>query len=145
MSKQMSLLRDTDGKKTKDALEEALEKYRIYLLTVPEEFVPKITQTYSILPPSQTNDFHSTTESMAIKRVDFERERSEFMERIRKAVNRLNMRERELITKRYMTLEDLYDYEIYNEMGFSESKYYRVREQAFYKLAFILRIEVYKN
>ena len=141
----MSLLRDTDGKKTKDALEEALEKYRIYLLTVPEEFVPKITQTYSILPPSQTNDFHSTTESMAIKRVDFERERSEFMERIRKAVNRLNMRERELITKRYMTLEDLYDYEIYNEMGFSESKYYRVREQAFYKLAFILRIEVYKN
>lgn len=49
------------------------------------------------------------------------------------------------IIKRYMTLEEPYDYEVYNEMGISESKFYRIREKAFYKLAFALRIEVYKE
>jgi ArpU family phage transcriptional regulator len=145
VGKQMSLLRDTDGEKTKEALEATLEKYRMYMLTVPDELMPKITATYSIVPPSNTNAFHSTTESIAIERVDFEQERDAYIDRIRKAVNRLNVKERELIAKRYMTQEDVYDYEIYNDMGFSESKYYRVREQAFYKLAFILRIEVYKD
>ena len=68
------------------------------------------------------------------------------MNRIERAVNRLTKLERELIIKRYMTYdEESYDYEIYNEMGISESKFYRIREKAFYKLAFALRIEVYKE
>jgi hypothetical protein len=37
----------------------------------------------------------------------------------------------------------MYDYELYNEMGMSESKYYWLKVRAFYKLEFILRIEVY--
>lgn len=143
--KQLSFLRDVDGEKTKEAVEAALEKYRMYMLTVPDEFLPRVTQTYSLVPPSQTNAFHSSTEDAAIKKVDFERERDEYMERIRRAVNRLNKMERELIIKRYMTLEEPYDYEVYNEMGISESRFYRIREKAFYKLAFALRIEVYKE
>lgn len=144
--KQMSFLRDVDGEKTKEAVEAALEKYRMYMLTVPDEYLPRVTQTYSLVPPSNTNAFHSSTEDVAIKKVDFERERDEYMERIRRAVNRLNKMERELIIKRYMTYdEESYDYEIYNAMGISESKFYRVREKAFYKLAFALRIEVYKE
>lgn len=144
--KQMSFLRDVDGEKTKEAVETALEKYRMYMLAVPDEFLPRVTQTYSLVPPSQTNAFHSSTEDAAIKKVDFERERDEYMERIRRAVNRLTKLERELIIKRYMTCdEESYDYEIYNEMGISESKFYRIREKAFYKLAFALRIEVYKE
>jgi ArpU family phage transcriptional regulator len=143
--KQLSFLRDTDGEKTKEAVEAALEKYRMYMLTVPDEFLPRVTQTYSLVPPSNTNAFYSSTESAAIKRADFERERDEYMEKIRRAVNKLSMKERELIIKRYMTLEEPYDYEVYNELGYSESKYYRIREQAFYKLAFALRIEVYKE
>lgn len=87
-----------------------------------------------------------SAEDATIKKVDFERERDEYMEkRIRRAVNRLNKMERELIIRRYMTLEEPYDYEVYNEMGVSESKFYRIREKAFYKLAFALRIEVYKE
>ncbi|WP_378210024.1 ArpU family phage packaging/lysis transcriptional regulator [Anoxybacteroides rupiense] len=144
--RQLSLLRDVDGEKTKEAVEAALEKYRIYILTVPDEWLPKVTQTYHLdVPPSNTNAFYSSTESAAIKRADFERERDEYMERIRRAVNKLNKMERELIIKRYMALEESYDYEIYNEMGISESKFYRIREKAFYKLAFALRIEVYKE
>jgi ArpU family phage transcriptional regulator len=144
--KQMAFqLPEIDREETKKRVEAALEKYRFYLLTVPEERLPKVTATYSLVPPAHTTVFHSSTESAAIKKVDFERERDEYMERIRRAVNRLNKMERELIIKRYMTLEEPYDYEVYNEMGISESKFYRIREKAFYKLAFALRIEVYKE
>lgn len=143
--KQMSFIRDVDGEKTKEAVETALEKYRMYMLTVPDEYLPRVTQTYSLVPPSNTNAFHSSTEDVAIKKADFERERDEYMERIRRVVNRLNKTERELIIKRYLSNEEMYDYELYNEMGMSESKYYRLKARAFYKLAFILRIEVYKE
>lgn len=142
--KQMSFLRDVDGKKTKEAVETALEKYRMYMLTVPDEFLPRVTQTYSLVPPTQTNAFYSSTESAAIRKVDFERERNEYMNRIVRAVNRLTKLQRELIVKRYMSMEEPRDYDVYNEMCISESKYYREREKAFYKLAFALRIEVYK-
>lgn len=50
--KQMSFLRDVDGGKTKEAVEAALEKYRMYMLTVPDEFLPRVTQTCSLVPPS---------------------------------------------------------------------------------------------
>ncbi len=142
---QLSFLRDTDGEETKAKVEKHFAKYRMYMLTVPDELMPKITQTYSLVPPSNTNTFHSTTESIAIERVDFELKRDTFIERTHQAVNRLSMRERELITKSYMTHEDVYDYDVYNEMGVSETTYYRIREKAFYKLAFSLQLVVYKD
>jgi hypothetical protein len=36
-------------------------------------------------------------------------------------------------------------YELYNEMGMSGRQYYHMKAIAFYKLALILRIEVYKK
>jgi ArpU family phage transcriptional regulator len=144
--KQMTFqLPEIDREETKKRVEAVLEKYRFYLLTVPEERLPKVTATYSLVPPAHTNAFHSPTETAVIDKVDFERERDEYMEWIRRGVNRLSPRERELIIKRYLSDEEMYDYELYNEMGMSESKYYRLKARTFYKLAFILRIEVYKE
>lgn len=136
-------LPEIDRELTKKAVESALEKYRFYLLTIPEEKLPRITASYSLVPPSNTNEFHSSTEDTVIDRVDGERERLEYIELIRKAVNRLSSRERELIIKRYLEEEEVYDYEIYNELGMSERRYYRYKGRIFYKLAFILRIEIY--
>jgi ArpU family phage transcriptional regulator len=146
MMKQMSFqLPEIDREETKKRVEATLEKYRFYLLTVPEERLPRVTVTYSLVPPAHTNAFHSSTESAVMDKVDFERERDEYMEWIRRGVNRLSSRERELIVKRYLSDEKIYDYELYNDMGMSERQYYRMKARAFYKLAFILRIEVYKN
>jgi ArpU family phage transcriptional regulator len=39
----------------------------------------------------------------------------------------------------------VFDYEIYNEIGMSERRYYRLKARIFYKLAFILKIEEYKS
>lgn len=146
MSKQISFkLPEIDRERTKEVVEAALEKYRFYLLTVPEEKLPKVTASYSLIPPAFTNEFHSSTEDAVIDKVDFERNRDDYIERIRKAVNRLSVKERELIIKRYLSEDEVFDYELYNDTGYSERKYYRMKARIFYKLAFILRIEVYKN
>jgi ArpU family phage transcriptional regulator len=146
VSEQLSFkLPEIDREKTKMAVEAALEKYRFYLLTVPEEKLPKVTASYSLCPPAFSNQFHSSTESAVIDKVDFERERDKYIEWIRKAVNRLNYKERELMIRRYLSDEEVYDYELYNDTGYSERKFYRLKARIFYKLAFLLRIEVYKN
>lgn len=138
-------LPEIDREKTKESVEAAFEKYRFYLLTVPEERLPKVTASYSLVPPTNTNAFHSSTEAAVINKVDFERERDQYLERIIRGVNRLSKMEREIIYKRYLEDEETFDYEIYNEIGFSERRYYRLKARIFYKLAFILRIEVYKS
>ena len=142
---QLFMLPEIDREKTKQAVEAALAKYRFYLLTIPEEKLPKITSSFSIVPPTYTNEFHSSTEQAVIDKVDYEKERDDYIEWIRRAVNRLNFKEREIIIKRYLNDEEIFDYEIYNEIGYSERRYYRQKARIFYKLAFLLRIEVYKN
>ncbi|MGG3798969.1 ArpU family phage packaging/lysis transcriptional regulator [Metabacillus fastidiosus] len=146
MTKQLTFkLPEIDREKTKEAVEGAFEKYRFYLLTVPEERLPKVTASYSLVPPTNTNAFHSSTEDAVIGKVDSERERDKYLEWIIRGVNRLSKLEREIIYKRYLEDEETFDYEIYNDIGFSERRYYRLKARIFYKLAFILRIEVYKS
>ncbi|MGG3802394.1 ArpU family phage packaging/lysis transcriptional regulator [Metabacillus fastidiosus] len=143
MTKQLTFkLPEIDREKTKEAVEGAFEKYRFYLLTVPEERLPKVTASYSLVPPAHTNAFHSSTEDAVIGKVDFERDK--YLEWIIRGVNRLAKMEREIIYKRYLEDEETFDYEIYNDIGFSERRYYRLKARIFYKLAFILRIEVYQ-
>ncbi|NNU91832.1 ArpU family transcriptional regulator [Geobacillus sp. NFOSA3] len=138
-------LDEIDRKATKKAVEAALEKYRMFLFTLRLDQLPRVTQQYSLVPPSNTNKFHSSTEEMAIRSADYERERDEYVQRVTAAINRLSKWERAIIIRRYISEDDMYDYEIYNDLGMSERKYYRIKSRAFYKLAFALRIEVYKQ
>jgi ArpU family phage transcriptional regulator len=139
------LLPEIDREKTKTAVEEKLEKYRLCLLSCPEEITPKITSSYSLVPPANTNAFHSSTEEAAINKADQDRERESYIEWVRRGINRLKFKEREIIIRRYFNDEEMYDYEIYNELGMSERKYYRLKARAFYSLAFALKIEVYQG
>ncbi|MCM3525260.1 ArpU family transcriptional regulator [Bacillus subtilis] len=134
-----------DEEATKSKAEKLLDQYRLYLLQVPDNFLPKVTPTYSIVPPSITNEFRSSTEEAALKRLEWEIQRDKFLKRIQRAVNRLSQRERQIIVMLYMKLEEMYDYEVYAEMGLSQRSYYRVKAKALYRLAFALREEVYKK
>ncbi|QDK69067.1 ArpU family transcriptional regulator [Bacillus halotolerans] len=134
-----------DEEATKLKAEKLLDQYRLYLLQVPDDFLPKVTPTYSTVPPSITNEFHSSTEEAALKRLDWEIQRDKFLKRIQRAVNRLSQRERQIIVMLYMQSEEMYDYEVYAEMGMSQRSYYRVQAKALYRLAFALREEVYKK
>ncbi|MCL6426389.1 ArpU family phage packaging/lysis transcriptional regulator [Bacillus subtilis] len=134
-----------DEEATKSKAEKLLYQYRLYLLQVPDDFLPKVTPTYSIVPPSVTNELHSSTEETALKRIEWEIQRDKFLKKIQRAVNRLSQRERQIIVMLYMQLEEMYDYEVYAEMGMSQRSYYRVKAKALYRLAFALREEVYKK
>lgn len=140
----MFKLPEINTEKTKLIVESNLEEYRLAMLMEPIENHPKVTQTFSVLPPSTNKEFVSSTEQMAITKVDKEAARRKLINEMQRAVNRLPFRERALIVLRYMQQEEKYDYEVYNEIGLSERSYYRVKARAFYNLAFILRIEVYK-
>jgi ArpU family phage transcriptional regulator len=146
LAKQLTfMLPEIDREKTKAAVESALEKYRFYLLMVPEDKLPKVTATYSLVPPSFSNEFHSSTERAAIDRIELELAKNRHIDWVLRGVNRLSKLEREIIYKRYLEDEDVFDYEIYNEIGMSERRYYRLKARIFYKLAFILKIEEYKS
>lgn len=135
-------LPEIDREKTKRAVLSALEKYRICLLTLDERQLPRVTQTFTLTLPAKTNEFNSSTEDVAIANVDGMNMKIKYIEKIRRAVNRLSVQERQIIIKRYLVEDEVFDYEVYNEMGLSERQYYRIKSRAFYKLAFILRIEV---
>ncbi|MGD6967127.1 ArpU family phage packaging/lysis transcriptional regulator [Rossellomorea vietnamensis] len=145
MVKQLFMLPEIDREKTKAAVESALEKYRFYLLTVPEDKLPKVTASYSLIPPTFSNEFHSSTEQAVMNRIELEIAKRKHIEWVLRGVNRLSKMEREIIFKRYLEDEEIFDYEIYNEIGMSERRYYRLKARIFYKLAFILKIEIYKE
>lgn len=147
MVDQLSLLiPEIDRDATQKNVEKAIAKYRYYLLQTEDEFLPKITASYSMIPPTNTNAFHSSTEDAAIHMADFERERMEYITRFAKAVNRLSPREREAFILKYMGQEELYDYEVYNQLGMGETYYYtKFKPRMFYKFAIAMRIEVYKT
>src|SRR5699024_11806857 len=81
-------LPEINRKETRDKVESALEKYQIMLLMDPEEHEPKITATFSLSPPTQTNEFKSTTEDVAIKKIDKDKKRLRYINKIIKTVNR---------------------------------------------------------
>lgn len=142
---QLTFLPAIDEDETKRNVESAFEEYKMMVLMNPEEIEPKITSTFKLTATSPSNEFNSSTEDVAMKRIELKEKRSKFINRIIRAVNRLNHQERTIIIERYIASDDVYDYEVYQTLGYSESKYYRIKARAFYKLAFMLGIEVYKN
>lgn len=132
-------------KSTRKKVERKLDEYRKYLLTAPSDFLPSVNQSFSLVPPSNTNKFKSSTEDAAIERAEFEITRDKFMSTIHEAVNSLKKDERFIIIKRFM-LEDLgYDPDIWMELGVGKTKYYQIKGEAMLRLAFILKIEVYRK
>lgn len=136
-------LPEIDREATKKKIEAILDNYRVVLLQVPDNLLPKVTAGFNIVPPSNTNAFHSSTEDTAIKRIEMEQERHAFLLKIQKAVNRLPANERQIIIMRYMSQDHRFDYEVYNEIGLSPRTYFRIKSRAFYNLAFALKEEVY--
>lgn len=133
-----------DRDETKSAVESVLEKYNMYALQVSLDRLPTITAKYSMMPSSPSLP-GSSTEAAAIANADYEMERTKFIEWVAKAVNRLTFVERSIIINRYMSNEEVFDYEVYQELNMSERKYYRIKSRIFYKLAFALKIEVYEE
>ncbi|AFQ14921.1 MULTISPECIES: ArpU family phage packaging/lysis transcriptional regulator [Bacillus cereus group] len=134
-----------DEEETKNEVEKVFEEYRMYLSQMPSDILPKVTASYSIVPPSVTNEFNSSTENIAIERVQYEMARDKFMNWVHRAVNRLPKRERQIIHMYYMEEEKGYDPDIMDEVKLGRTTYYKVKGKALLRLAFSLRKEVFKQ
>lgn len=137
-------LPEIDRDKTKAAVEKALETYRLFSLQVSLDRLPSITASYS-LAPAASNLPSSSTEQAAIANIEYEQKRVKYINWIVSAVNRLSKIERTIIYERYLQENELFDYQIYRDLNMSERNYYRIKSRLFYKLAFALKIEVYKE
>lgn len=138
----MRLIQRVDEKLTKASLEEKLEKYRVYLVTLPTDKLPSITPAYSLVP-SSSNQFNSKTENAAIERIEFELERDRYFNWIHRAVASLKNDERQIIVRRYLQMETDYDIDIWTDLNIGKTTYYKKKWQALLRLAFALKIEVY--
>jgi ArpU family phage transcriptional regulator len=146
MRKQLSFnVPEINTKATRKAVEAKMDIYRDYLLSLPAHILPKITASYSLVPPSVTNAFHSSTEEIAVERIEYEKARNDYMQWIHEAVNTLKPDERFIIVKRYMERSMGYDPDIWMELGVGKTKYYEIKGQAMLRLAFALKVEVYKK
>ncbi|HDR3896975.1 ArpU family phage packaging/lysis transcriptional regulator [Bacillus sp. FSL W7-1334] len=134
-----------DEEETKNEVEKVFEEYRMYLSQMPSDILPKLTASYSIVPPSVTNEFNSSTENIAIERLQYKMTRDKFMNWVHRAVNRLPKRERQIIHMYYMEEEKGYDPDIMDEVRLGRTTYYKVKGKALLRLAFSLRKEVYKQ
>ncbi|MEK4535618.1 ArpU family phage packaging/lysis transcriptional regulator [Peribacillus sp. FSL K6-1552] len=130
-------------KKTKREVEKAISEYRDFLITLPIFLMPKVTPSYSLVPPSNTNAFHSSTE---LERIEFEQNRADCLNKMHDAVNSLKDIEKMIIVKKYLLHEQHgYDLLIWTELGLGKTKYYAIKGEAMLRLAFALKIEVYKK
>lgn len=139
----IDILQNINGEATQQAVEAKLRQYRTYMLTTPDEYIPTITSKYTLEMPTFSNIKESSIEKCAIKGADYFKECERFFTWFNRGLSKLTTIERRLITLAYLEMEPLYNYEIYMELGVSESKFYRLRSRALYKLAIGLGIEVY--
>lgn len=138
-------LQEIDRAATRKRVEAALEKYRMYSLQMSLDKLPSVTASYSLSPCGKGGVPQSSVENAALDNVAYEIERERYINWIVRAVNRLQKQERSIIIMRYLNESEMFDYQVFREMNLSERQYYRVKSRIFYKLAFALRIEVYKE
>lgn len=146
--RQLTFLPKIDRKATQARLEEVLENIRIHRQFGMIRNEMKITASSEVRYHGPTNIVGKPTEDFALANVVMS-EREVKLQRlsfqIDKALSRFSKNQRDIIVKRYLEDEEVFDYMVYNEIGMSERTYRRNKANAFYKLAFALRLEVYEQ
>ena len=116
----MALLPDIDEKKTKSNVKSLLCNYRSFVRLASEEYIPKVTATYSFELKSFTGVVSRATENAVVRKVTAERE----LQKIGKAMNKLNAYDRQMIHDKYMDKRELSDTDIYLNYNMSSSSFY---------------------
>ncbi|OJE47424.1 ArpU family transcriptional regulator [Bacillus proteolyticus] len=145
---QLTFLPKIDRKETQVRLEEILENLRIYRQFGMIRNEMKVTASCEVRYHGPTNMVGKPAEDVALVNVAMS-EREVKLQRlsfqIDKALSRFSKNQWDIIVKRYLEDEDIFDYMVYNEIGMSERTYRRNKSNAFYKLAFAFRLEVYET
>ncbi|NWL87568.1 hypothetical protein DMN77_08115 [Paenibacillus sp. 79R4] len=132
-----------DEKATTAAVENYLKDAREYRVTEYIPIEPSLTAGYSDMP--RGSNISDQTSDIAIQNVDEQRRRKAHIERVEKAVNRLPKRQQLIIRTKYLNTEEMWDYEVADEIGYSYRHYKRIKSYAIYRLATALGLIVLKE
>ena len=129
---QIELLDIIDKKKTRREAIKILKKYSRLRRIAGEEYAPKISISYSLEPRSASGQPMKQVESMVVRRVSAQQD----LEAIAKAINSLSDFEyTRILIERYCRKTGREDYNIYSELGYSSSEYYRILNKALLEFA----------
>ena len=132
----MDLFPEIDRKSTRDNVDKLLRLYRNMARIADEDYIPKVTATYSFELKSFTGTTTNQIEKAVTRKVWAEKE----LIKISKAMNRLNAYDRQMIYDKYMDPRELTNTAIWLNYHMSESTFYRELECALVKFA-----EAYEN
>ncbi len=141
---QLTFLPKIDRKATQVRLEEILENVRIYRQLGMIRNEMKVTASSEVRYHGPTNIIGKPTEDVALTNIAMSEREVKLQHlsfQIDKALSRFSKNQRDIIVKRYLEDEEVFDYMVYNEIGMSKRTYRRNKSNAFYKLAFALRLE----
>ena len=133
----INLFADVDKTATKKKAIKVLRRYRMLTRIAGLEYAPKVTASFSLEPKSFDGMVHSQTESIVTRKVAAEQD----LQAIVRAINALSDRHySQILIECYCRNRKQYNIEVYMDLGYSESEYYRMREQAILEFA-----ENYRN
>ena len=142
------MLPPLDEVATREAVEAELER-ALFTKTVDMDFDRKeatITASYELRESQRTNVTSDSTANVALHNVTNEEARKAHLFKVERAVSKLSKKQRELITARYLTEFGVYDIDVYaGIMNMSPMTYTKIRNEAFYMLAFMLKVYVEKQ
>ncbi|WP_425436709.1 ArpU family phage packaging/lysis transcriptional regulator [Paenibacillus donghaensis] len=137
----LSSLPELDRRRTQVAIENMLEKYRIFKTVTFEAKEAGTTYSYTERFHGPTHKITDQTAAIAAHNVDVPAARRAFCSAIDSVVERLDTREQQLVRERYMRRDETYDYTVYNHVfdpPVSKDTYVKIRSKAFYKMALAL-------
>lgn len=132
----MTLFPEIDKDKTKQQVRELLSCYRTMMRIADEEYIPKVTATYSFELKSFTGTVSQATENAVVRKVTAE----QTLSKICKAMNKLNAYDRQLIHDKYMDSRELTNTAIYLNYNMSERSFFRELDRSLIRFA-----EAYEN
>lgn len=128
----MSLFRNLNKQATKDKASRILSHYRALRRIAGESFSPKVTASYSFEPRSQTNLTSNAIEKHVVRQVAAEQK----LLYIEQAINAIiDVHVREVLIRKYCDRKEKSDIQIYMDLGYSESEYYRIWERGIFEFA----------
>lgn len=133
----MRLFNNINRNQTKKAAYKKLSQYRRLQRIAGEPYSPKVTTTYSFEPKSSTGSPSRQTETMVLRKVAAEQE----LDKIREAINAIcDPYQRQIIIEKYCSKYIKSDIEIYMDLDYTESEFYRLLEGGILEFA-----ESYRN
>lgn len=134
---------ELDYKATKKAVMRVIAKYKNSLNKLYLKSEPRITPQYTIVPPSFTNQFHSSTEDAALWADTHGKRHKEFVDLVNDALNQLPATNRLVIYR--SLIQEQSDIKIGLEMNYSEFRIRDFRVEGIRLLSYALGVDKYEN